>query len=139
METFGTRKRFRAGDTIVREGDLGDEMYIVRSGKVRIFKDRGADAVTLAVLNPGDYLGEMSLLGDYPRSASATAEVDSEATVIDSATFRAFVSDPIVFDIMRKMADRIRDLDTEVVEAKQADESRRAHLSAVVESRHWFV
>jgi CRP-like cAMP-binding protein len=139
METFGTRQRFRAGDTILREGDIGDEMYIVRSGKVTIYRDTGADAVTLAVLKPGDYLGEMALLGEYPRSASARAETDTEVTVIDRPTFRAFVSDPLVFDIMHKMAERIRDLDAEVVEARQADEARRAHLGSVMEQRHWFV
>jgi len=139
METFGTRQRFRAGDTIVREGKRGDEMFIVRSGKVRIFKDSESEAVTLAVLGPGDYLGEMALLGEYLRSASAIAETDTEVTVIDRMTFRAFVSDPIVFDIMHKMADHIRDLDTEVVEARHADDSRRAHLGSVIEQRHWFV
>jgi CRP-like cAMP-binding protein len=139
METFGTRHRFRAGDTIVREGEKGDEMFIVRTGKVRIFKGKGADAVTLAVLSPGDYLGEMALLGEYPRSASATAEADTEVTVIDRMTFRAFVSDPIVFDIMHKMADRIRDLDDSVVASQQSDEARRAHLAGVMEQRHWFV
>ena len=139
METFGTRRRYRAGDTVVREGDKGDEMYIVRSGKVRIFQGRGPEAVTLAVLGPGEYLGEMALLGDYTRSATATAECDTEVTVIDSTTFRAFVSDPLVFDIMHKMAERIRGLDSEVVEARQAEESRRVHLSSVMEQRHWFV
>lgn len=139
METFGTRRRYRAGDTIVREGDKGDEMYIIRSGKARIYQGRGPDAVTLAILTPGEYLGEMALLGDYTRSATATAECDTEVTVIDSATFRAFVSDPLVFDIMHKMADRIRGLDGEVVEARLAEENRLSHLGSVMEQRHWFV
>jgi CRP/FNR family cyclic AMP-dependent transcriptional regulator len=139
MDAFGTRHRYRAGDTIVREGEKGDELFIIRSGKVRIFKGKGPDSVTLAVLNQGEYLGEMALLGEYPRSASATAETDVDVTVIDRMTFRAFVSDPIVFDIMHKMADRIRDLDECVVEAQQSEEARRAFLASSMEQRHWFV
>ena len=44
-----------------------------------------------------------------------------------------------MFDIMHKMASRIRDLDGEVVEARHAEENRRMHLGAVMEQRHWFV
>ena len=59
--------------------------------------------------------------------------------MIDRMTFRAFVSDPIVFDIMHKMADRIRDLDETVVEAQRSEDARRAHVAGMVEQRHWFV
>ena len=139
MDTFGTHKRLRSGDMLLREGEMGDEMYIVRSGKIRIFKGRGADAVTLAILGPGEYVGEMSLLGEYPRSASAAAQSDTEVTAIDRHTFRGSVTDPIVLDIMHKMADRIRELDKTVVQSQHAENARRAHLDGMMEQRHWFV
>ncbi len=138
MDAFGTPRAFRAGDKLIREDDKGDEMYIIRTGKVRVFKGTGPDAVTLAVIGPGDYLGEMSIVGDHRRSASAVAETNVDVTVVDRATFRAFVSEPIVLDIIRRMSDRIRELDQSVVETQHADQLRRAHLGSIIEQRHWF-
>ncbi|MDP2181194.1 MAG: cyclic nucleotide-binding domain-containing protein [Actinomycetota bacterium] len=138
-DIYGFRKAFTAGQAIVREGDSGDEMYIVRSGKVRVSKGSGADSVTLAVLGSGEFFGEMALMGEYKRSATATAETDTTLTVVDKQTFSAFVSEPIVHDIMSKMAQRIRQLDEKVVDSERSDQSRRAHLGSIVEQRHWFV
>lgn len=138
-DIYGFRRNLAAGQTIVREGDTGDEMYIVRSGKVRVFKSSEGNSVTLAVLGPGEFFGEMALMGEYRRSASASAETDVEVTVVDKKTFSAFVSEPIVHDIMNKMAQRIRQLDEKVLDSEISDQSRRAHLGSIVEQRHWFV
>lgn len=138
MATFGTPRGFRSGETLVREGEKGNEMFVIRSGRVRVYKGSGAESVTLALLGPGDYIGEMSLVGDYPRSATAIAETNTEATVVDRTTFRAFVSEPIVLDIIRRMSDRIRELDKSVIEAQQAEQLRHAGFGTSAEGRHWF-
>ena len=139
MESSATRKAFRTGDVLIREGDVAEEMFVVTSGRVKVTKGKGANETTLAILGPGEYLGEMALLADFPRSATVTALDDTEVTVIDRMTFRAHINDPMVLDVMRKMAERIRDLGSEVFDARQADESRRAHLGSIMEQRHWFV
>ena len=65
-----------AGQHVFREGEGGDEFYVVLSGKVRISKMvQGVGEEALAILEPGAYFGEMALVDDTPRSADALAHV----------------------------------------------------------------
>ena len=73
-----------AGDVIIREGDDGDLFYVVESGSVDVTKD-GRHVVTLG---PGDYVGEIALLHDVPRTATVTA---TEATVLQSLDRAQFI------------------------------------------------
>ena len=58
-------------------GDLGDSVYLIEKGRVRIFKPvEGGAEETFASLGPGDFFGEMALFGDHRRAASAVAEGD---------------------------------------------------------------
>src|ERR1700734_565942 len=72
-----------AGEYIFREGDLGTEMYIIHEGKVEILNRLGEEARVLAVLEKGDFFGEMSVLEDLPRAASARAQTDSRLLQIN--------------------------------------------------------
>ena len=60
-----------AGDILFHEGEPGDVMYVIREGSIRIRKDSYEGEKTLAVLGPGEFFGEMSILNDKPRSATA--------------------------------------------------------------------
>lgn len=63
---------FRAGDVVFREGEVGDKLYLILEGKVRIAREvSGMGEEALAVLGPGAAFGEMSLIDDFPRSADA--------------------------------------------------------------------
>src|SRR5438094_2314656 len=62
----------RAGDTIIREGDTGDALYIVVRGMFGAFV--GPDAVRVNTIGPGHYTGEIALLADEPRSATIRAD-----------------------------------------------------------------
>src|SRR6266850_1027047 len=64
-----------SGTVLFREGDRGQTMYVIRSGKVNISKRIGDSEITLAVLGPGEFFGEMALLEGLPRSAGATVVV----------------------------------------------------------------
>ncbi len=72
------REDLSAGDSVFEEGDVGDKLFIIVKGEVDIIKtaDKGPGQV-LVTLKSGDYFGEMSLIDDAPRSASARASVDS--------------------------------------------------------------
>jgi CRP-like cAMP-binding protein len=105
---------------------------------VRIFKGSGDKEVTLAILSPGDFFGEMALMGDYEHSADAAAVGEVSLSVINRETFRSYVSEPIVLDVMGKMADRIRGLDEDVVKSQVADMNRRVLVEGRIEQRHWF-
>ena len=65
--------RFRQGEVIVREGDPGDAMFFIESGRVRVIRDLGPRTLVLAEMAAGDLFGEMALLTGNPRSATVTA------------------------------------------------------------------
>ncbi len=71
-----TQQQFRKGDVLFEEGELGDCLYIIMQGVVRIFLPEEENERTLALLHEKEYFGEMSLLTGDPRSASARAEED---------------------------------------------------------------
>ncbi len=102
-----------AGRTIFSEGDLGTEMYIVQEGEVEIVRGAGAAEHRLALLERGDFFGEMSLLEDLPRSATARAVTDSRLVEISGATFSQMLRDnpEIAVRIMRKLSRRVREAD----------------------------
>ncbi|MGA9996824.1 MAG: DUF1003 domain-containing protein [Pyrinomonadaceae bacterium] len=69
---------FKAGEIIFSEHDMGDALYVVDAGAVRIWvRDQDVKEVTLSELKPGDFFGELAVLDSGPRSANASAIVDS--------------------------------------------------------------
>ena len=110
LSDFVQEKTVRAGEVIFREDELGEEMYIVRSGRVSIHQDVKEGRVSLLVVELGGYFGEMAIIDDLPRSASATAEVDTSLFVLHKTDFRSAVQDypDIAFEILRVMTSRVR-------------------------------
>lgn len=78
---------FKRGTLMFIEGELSSEMFIIRSGKIRILKQEGDKTVELAVLGAGSVLGELSLLDHQPRSATAQVIEDVKTTIIDRSIF----------------------------------------------------
>jgi signal transduction histidine kinase len=73
-------REFRAGETIFAAGDVGEGLYVIESGRVQIAAtDERTELRPLAIIGPGDFFGEMAVLDDAPRSATATAEADTKA------------------------------------------------------------
>ena len=80
----------RSGELIFSEGDIGAHAYVIETGEVRISRKRDGDQeLTLAHLGRGDLFGELALLDDQPRAASATALMDSELMTLDRASFES--------------------------------------------------
>jgi len=75
------RRVYPAGTLLFAEGEPGDAAYIVESGRVSVFKTVKGVRVTLGEIGPGGIFGEMALIDDQPRMASAMA-VDETACVI---------------------------------------------------------
>ena len=83
VAAIATQKVLKMSEHIFREGEIGTEMYIIGTGKVRISKMiPGAGEEALAILEAGSYFGEMALIDDTPRSADATAQQTSTLYVI---------------------------------------------------------
>ena len=73
---------FKGGDTIFPEEGPGDKMYIIKSGSVKITKMVKDQENTIAVINQGEFFGEMALLDGLPRSAAAKAAADTTTLTI---------------------------------------------------------
>ena len=83
LASLSREERFEPGQTIFREGEHGEKMYIVAEGTVMISKlIPGVGEEALSFLGRGDYFGEMALIEDRPRSADARAHPQSGATVL---------------------------------------------------------
>jgi CRP-like cAMP-binding protein len=86
-----TRKKFAAGEIIFSERSEGDGMYIIESGKVRVFKTvvsgSGFDEMDLCTLGPKAMFGEMAIIDENPRSASVQALVPTVCTLITRKVF----------------------------------------------------
>lgn len=116
---------FQAGQFIFREGQAGDDMFIIAEGRVEILRqERGGEPI--AVLECGDFFGEMAILEDQPRFASARARSACRLLKIDRAGFGELVRDnfEIAIRIMRKLAARLRSTE----QALQQVASDRAQL-----------
>jgi len=80
-------KRYKKDDVIFKEGDRGNEMYIIQNGKVGLFKDAKDETVKLSVLGKNSFFGEMALFGIPHRSATARAVENSDLLVISKELF----------------------------------------------------
>ncbi len=118
---------FPAGKILFREGDAGEDMYIIQSGRVAIKKRTGATKdVTLAVLEKGDFFGEMAVLERMPRSATAEMSEAGDLIVISGDTFGDMIkSNPeIAFRMLRKYSIRLREMVKQIeILGKQVAES----------------
>lgn len=79
------RRAVNSGDVLFNEGDEGEEAYIILDGEIEVYRQSGIDEVVLATLKRGDILGEMSLVDNQPRMASARVVGDTKLTVITRA------------------------------------------------------
>jgi Cyclic nucleotide-binding domain/FHA domain len=119
-----------AGQAIFRESDTGAEMYIIESGEVEIFR-ASSGSEPLASLGPGDFFGEMAVLEDQPRFASAIARTPARLLRIERAAFNDLLKQnvEIAVRIMRKLVIRQRRTDQRLG-AALAEVARLQQVSA---------
>jgi CRP-like cAMP-binding protein/cytochrome c-type biogenesis protein CcmH/NrfG len=123
LATFSKEKRFADGAYLFQEGDKGAEMYVVLEGRALISKYiPGAGEEALAILERGDFFGEMSLIDGQPRSADARAHAGPLTVLaLDQATVREVLAmDPhasleFLQLLCRLVANRLREIDEKVV------------------------
>ena len=118
---------FKAGEIIFKEGELGDRMFIIQSGKVRIVKKLKDVEKTLAVMQEGDFFGEMAVIDKAPRSATAIALEDARLVILDEKVFEMHMqtNPAIVKKILKKMSSRLRDADKEIQNLMLKDSNTR--------------
>ncbi len=100
---------FSAGDVLFREGELGEVMFVIQSGIVRVSKALRGSERTVAMLGRGEFVGEMAILNEKPRSATATVVEDARVLVIDGKTLEGMIArnSEIAFRLIKKLAERL--------------------------------
>lgn len=109
LEVFRNSRNTRdvaAGETLFEKGDAGDTMYVVLEGRIEV----SVNGELVDSLGPGSLLGEMAIVSEQPRSASATAAEDSKVVSIDETWFIYLIRQTPTFGIhvMSVMAERLR-------------------------------
>ena len=81
------------GAVIIREGDVGEQVYIIQNGEVEIWKDYGIpESDRLGVYGPGDIFGELALIDRAPRSASVVARTETRVLSLGRTDFNRIIS-----------------------------------------------
>ncbi len=126
MEKSALGKFYKPGEIIVRQGEKGDCMYVIQSGRAEVLlKDESYQEkeIRLAMLSKGDFFGEMAIIEEEVRSATVRALGEVRVIVVDKRIFlRRIHEDPsFAFRIMEKMAQRIREMDRSMLYAGEAN------------------
>ena len=115
-------KIYQNGETIVREGEIGDCMYVVQDGYVEVVSDAGNHEVHLAILGKDEFFGEMAIFEHEIRSATVRALGPARILTVDHKNFlRHMHEDPsLAYRLMEVMSKRVRRLSGEVTQLKHA-------------------
>src|SRR5213593_680919 len=119
---------FGPGERIFTEGEVGATMFIVQSGRVRLFQDANGKPIEVAEMEKGDFFGEMSLLEGTARSVSAEAIEHLELIEINSTTFDRMIRGniEIAVRLLRKLSGRLQKAETLIATRLSAIEAPRA-------------
>jgi CRP-like cAMP-binding protein len=125
FKRFG--KEFSKGTVLFREGEPGKEMFVLQSGKVAISKRVRELEKVLATLGPGEFFGEMAIISNKPRNATAVVEDDARLLVIDPKTFEGMIrgNAEIAVRMIKKLAERLSEADAQIENLLLADPSSR--------------
>ena len=117
VRAVATEKTYPKNAVVLTEGEMGDSLYMIQSGKVKVFiGDEDGREIILKILGPGDFFGEMSMIDKQPRSASVNTSEASTFLVLTHAAFEKCVeqSPRIANMVMRILAQRVREADRKI-------------------------
>ena len=111
------KRRFRRGEIVVEQGKKSNALFILLTGRARVLTaDARGREVILAVLQPGDYVGEMSLIDNEPHSATVRSEVQTDMLILGRAEFARCLPEnsSLSYAIMRGLVQRLRNADRQI-------------------------
>ena len=111
------KRRFRRGELVVEQGRKSNALFILLNGRARVLtSDTRGREVSLAVLESGDYVGEMSLIDNEPHSATVRAEIQTDMLVLGRAEFARCLPEnsSLSYAIMRGLVQRLRSADRQI-------------------------
>lgn len=111
------KKRFKRAEVVVEQGKKSDALYIILTGRARVMStDNRGREVILATLQPGDYIGEMSLIDDEPHSATVRTEVQTDVLMLGREAFSRCLPEhsSMSYNILRGLVARLRHADRKI-------------------------
>ena len=120
LARFARSESFAPGEAIVRMGEPGSTLYVIRSGRVNVVREQpSGNSVVLAVLGPGEFFGELSIFDGERRSASVIAVEPTETVTLGRFDIVRVVShDPqIGLSLLKSLSARLRAADARLVDA----------------------
>jgi CRP-like cAMP-binding protein len=111
------KRRFKRGEVVVEQGSKSNTLFILLTGRARVVTaDRRGREVILATLQPGDYLGEMSLIDNQAHSASVRAEIQTDMLALGRAEFARCLpeNNSMAYAIMKGLVQRLRQADRKI-------------------------
>ncbi|KFE64712.1 Crp/Fnr family transcriptional regulator [Hyalangium minutum] len=125
FQRFG--KEFAKGTVLFQEGEPGKDMFVLQSGKISISKKVRDVEKVLALLGPGEFFGEMAIISNKPRNATATVMEDAKLLVIDPKTFEAMIrgNAEIAVRMIKKLAERLSEADAQIENLLLSDPASR--------------
>ena len=113
---------YEDGEFLMRQGDVGDVMFVIQEGEVEVVHERDGRETPLAVIGEGGLVGEMAIFLREPRTATVRAKGRVRALTVDKKNFlRRVNEDPsIAFRIVETLSRRVRELSAEVARLRSA-------------------
>lgn len=114
-------REYKKGETIVKQGERGIGLFIIKSGKVKIEKTlQNGKKLNIAEHGPGEFFGELSVLDDKPRTASVIAIEDTVTLAMTHWEFNALLKEnpQIALDIIPVLVERFRETNEQLLELK---------------------
>ena len=120
METTGVGKVYQDGEVVVRQGEVGNCMYVIQSGTAEVVEETNGQTVTLALLGENDFFGEMAIFEDQVRSATVRALGPVRVLTVDKKVLlRRIQQDPaLAFRVLEHICHRLRKIDSELAQVK---------------------
>ena len=109
---LSTKRQFKKGEILIREGERGECAYVIEAGNVEILVQRDGQPIQIGVRGPGSLIGEMAMIDDKPRTATVRAVDDCDVLEITREDFarRVDAADPVLKMVMRVITTRYRDM-----------------------------
>ena len=111
------KRRFKRGEVVVEQGHKSNTLFILLTGRARVITaDKRGREVILATLQPGDYVGEMSLIDNQSHSATVRAEVQTDMLSLGRAEFARCLPEnsSMAYAIMKGLVQRLRQADRKI-------------------------
>jgi CRP-like cAMP-binding protein len=121
----GLGRVYADGEVVVRQGEIGSEMFVIQSGKVGVYVEDEAQERLLRTLDSGELFGELALFDHQVRSATIRAHGKAQILTLDKRTMlRRFYEDPsLAYSVVETLAHRVRQLTDELTTERAKDDN----------------